>query len=170
MRSKLKTSQISGTVSIEDKIQKRIDKIRKAYRLKIGGLIILITTFILFDMLPTNDKNNENTKVLWYSLSSTHKKVILPVLSFVDESETSFPLEVDLYSGEMKLPTIKKAKLHGLEIDKTSLDGSYRARLEIPKDQISKLPLHSSLKIKLYPHLESRHQSRLKRRSYEVIF
>ena len=159
------SSSESGIQSIEEKLQARIQKIQKTYRIR---YILLTLGFIAFTFISSMNKDITVPvieKRKWQNLSHNYQKMTLPVVSYIDAKENQFPIDVDIYNENKKL--ITKAKLHFLELIESSLQGTFKAYLEIPEEQLSNLPKQSSLTFRLYPHLKV--ESR-KRKSYEIVF
>ncbi|TNF32305.1 MAG: hypothetical protein EP319_00065 [Deltaproteobacteria bacterium] len=167
MNKSLPISSENGIQSIEEKLQERIDKIKKTYRIR---YILLSTCFIFFyfvsNMSSNKVKEPEKQKV-WKELTLGHQKIILPVIPYIDKDESLFPIEVDIY-GEGKKALITKAILHSLKKEPESPTEFSSAYIEIPKEQLSKIPQeHGTLMFKLYPHMNYK---KTEGKSYEVVF
>jgi len=164
MNKSLLNSPVSGTLSIEERLEERISKIRKIYRIRYILLTLFFVVFSLFSNMKQEKVTIEKKKATWKRSSEKHQKVILPVLAYIDTHEESFPIEVDLYNENHKL--VSKAKLHFIE-KSNDIQGTSKAFLEIPEEQVSGIPKQASLVFKIYPHIKD---LKKKRSSYEISF
>lgn len=167
MNKSLPISSENGIQSIEEKLQERIDKIKKTYRIR---YVLLSTCFILFyfvSNMSSNQVKEPEKQKAWKDLTLGHQKIILPVIPYIDKDESVFPIEVDIY-GEGKKALITKAILHSLKKEPESPTEFSSAYIEIPKEQLSKIPqVNNAFTFKIYPHLNF---SKPKGKNYEVIF
>ncbi len=168
MNKSFPNSSENGIQSIEEKIQEKIENIKKTYRMR---FILLSIGFLIITLCSSQEKEppkETHVKKMWRGATPDHQKIIIPVISFIDEEESQFPIFVDIYSHG-KRAIISRAKLHSLQKNSDSLQEEAKAYIEVSKDQLSKIPKElNTLTFKLYPHLEVRQVA--KGKSYEVIF
>lgn len=164
MNKLLMNSPPNGTQSIEEKLEERIAKIKKTYRIRYILLTLFFVAISFVSSMKQEQVTVEKKKTTWKNLSSNHQKVILPALAYIDIDESKLPIEVDLYNENKKL--VSKAKLHFIEKLK-NIQGTSNAFLEIPEEQVSRIPNQVSLIIKIYPHLKDQKK---KRNRYEISF
>lgn len=161
------TSSSSGMTSIEERVHLKIEAIKKGYRVKFVLLTVVFLSGWMVSQMESKPATVED-EVIWFELHPEHQKVIIPVESYVDTRQATFPFQVDLFDGGSKA-LVKKAWLHGLEKNDQSFEGGLKARLEIPKKQMIKLPKNSLISFKLYPHL-GEEPKKAKGVQHEIIF
>jgi hypothetical protein len=155
----------NGIQSIEKQIEERIKKIKRVYLIRYALLTLGFVFLSFVHNLPNETPSSLQPKKIWFNTSMDHQKMILPALSFIDETHLKEPILVDLYIGERII--ISKAKLHHISKNKSSLQGEIKAHLEVPKVQALNIPKHNTLSFKIYPHFN---EKKKQGRQYEVIF